>query len=338
MKKFGDNQTICFLGDSLTNNNIWQMQIYTYYLHRRAKNLRLFCCGTSGGTAQQGYLYRNIDLYRYKPDHVSIMFGINDLRPSLYADDADEVTVEYRAKRFADYKLNMRRLVEDIVGSGATVNLCTPMPYDSGLVTDYGTNNRSCSPAVEVCAEFVKELAAEYRLDCVDFCDVASRLNREIQKNSPNVSLTSKDRIHPNTTGYNVMARIYLSAQGFDDVTVPTADEILRGDLKVLPIDKKVLERGNFESDLRRLFSVEWMKIVENDPEKFNVGADEKIEIMRIQESKLKETAAEYFKFSIPFYIANKHRQEEFFQKIISLTDEIVKSGSKNEPVHIDEL
>lgn len=109
-------------------------------------------------------------------------------------------------------------------------------------------------------------------------------------------------------------------------------------DNKVLPIDKKVLERGNFESDLRRLFSVEWMKIVENDPEKFNVGADEKIEIMRIQESKLKETAAEYFKFSIPFYIANKHRQEEFFQKIISLTDEIVKSGSKNEPVHIDEL
>lgn len=38
MKKFENGKTVCFLGDSITNNNRWQMQIYTHYLKNGEKN------------------------------------------------------------------------------------------------------------------------------------------------------------------------------------------------------------------------------------------------------------------------------------------------------------
>lgn len=287
----------------------------------------MYCCGTSGGTAQQGYIYRNIDLYKYNPDYVSIMFGINDIGPSLYSDNAEKDMIEERKKRFDDYKYYMRSLIDDMMDRGITVNLCTPMPYDSGVVTNEGENYHACSEAIENCAEFVRDISKEYGIDYIDFNTVVTKINKDIQKYSPEVSLISNDRIHPNNVGYDVMARIYLNSQGFSDIYVPTIEDILVKNVLPLEIDEKILERGKIEAGLRRLYSVEWMKIVQNDMSRINDSIDKMVEIMRTYELEMKDDASEYFKISIPFYIENKSRQNEFFKRIIDITDCIVSKS-----------
>ena len=69
------------------------------------------------------------------------------------------------------------------------------------------------------------------------------------------------------------------------------------------------------------------MKIVQNDMSRINDSIDKMVEIMRTYELEMKDDASEYFKISIPFYIENKSRQNEFFKRIIDITDCIVSKS-----------
>ena len=79
---FLEKDIICFLGDSITANGRWMAEVYQYL--RKKYKVKCYNCGFSGGTALNASYYLNSECLIYNPDYVSIMFGINDIRISLY--------------------------------------------------------------------------------------------------------------------------------------------------------------------------------------------------------------------------------------------------------------
>ncbi|MBW1870958.1 MAG: hypothetical protein JRJ19_02780, partial [Deltaproteobacteria bacterium] len=73
------NNTIVFLGDSITWQNLYTDYVENYFLrHYPEKNLRFVNLGVRGDTAAGAIRRLDRDLLPLKPDLVLIMLGMND--------------------------------------------------------------------------------------------------------------------------------------------------------------------------------------------------------------------------------------------------------------------
>lgn len=121
MRRFDKNARVVFLGDSITHNWTWVAAIYKYYQDYVDSSVSMYDCGSAGGTAKDAWLYRNIDLYRYDPTHVHIMFGVNDIGRSHYRDDATPDDIKARNERMQIYRKSMTDIVEELLSKNKNI-------------------------------------------------------------------------------------------------------------------------------------------------------------------------------------------------------------------------
>ena len=198
---FKDREIICFLGDSITANGRWMAEVYQYL--RKKYKVKCYNCGFSGGTALNASYYLNSECLIYNPDHVSIMFGINDIRISLYGKDDENAKQKKEAIDTCVEKYT--EIVEKIIASGAKPIICIPVPYDEVTVSD--AENCKCQCGLDAIEKELRLLADKYDCPLVDFKRAFMPLLGKEEVMCP-------DRVHPTDKGQHVMAQTFLADIG----------------------------------------------------------------------------------------------------------------------------
>ena len=91
-----------------------------------------------------------------------------------------------------------------------------------------------------------------------------TEINRTLQETDRTRSLIITDRVHPSPVGHAVMGNLFLRAQGFTDVEMPTAEGVLadRYEIRLSPKNQERVEFERKSRDLRCsawfLFGEEW--------------------------------------------------------------------------------
>ena len=203
MFKKGD--VICFFGDSITANGLWIAEVYQNV--RKICPVKCYNVGVAGATAERASLYLHKKCLSLNPDWVVMMFGINDIRYSLYSEGLknDEQTESLKKAALLSHKSAYEYLVKETVDSGAKVILATPTPYDD--VNEKEEENLRCQSGLDECVVYLKKLAEKYNCHVVDFKTVMQPMLSERD-------ILSKDRIHPTPIGHHVMAQIFLNDVG----------------------------------------------------------------------------------------------------------------------------
>jgi lysophospholipase L1-like esterase len=211
---FPSGSRVCFVGNSITNNGEFHHNILLYHLTRYPKeNVSFFNCGISGDVTS-GILSRmDDDILVHQPTHIVLMIGMNDVKRSLYDEqltkNAD--TLSQRENAIVVYKKNLEKIVNFFLSKKLAIILQKPTIYDqtANLPTK---NNFGVNDALKECADFIGELAVKYQLQVVDYWTILNKLNQQLQQNDSSATLTSKDRVHPQSTGHLIMAYEFLTA------------------------------------------------------------------------------------------------------------------------------
>lgn len=200
--KFTENEVICFLGDSITSDGRWISEIYETI---KQDKIRVFNCGIAGTTAGDGLARIYNDCLNFSPNHVVIMFGLNDVGLEFYNGNNSEELEEKRTKKLKDYENNMTQIIE-ICQKVSNVILMTPTPYDE---TNEQPENLMKNDAVSKASNIVKKLAEKYKLPLVD-------TNKTLNDHIPD-EIISPDRVHPNAKGHRIIAQTFMSEIGLID-------------------------------------------------------------------------------------------------------------------------
>lgn len=220
----GEPTTIVCLGDSVTGTyyHTGGRRAYTDMLglaiqqvHPAAK-LTMVNAGISGNTTRNGLDRFDADVLAKKPHLVTIMFGLNDMVRTP----------------IADFRKNLRELIDRARQGGAEVLLCTP----NGVIDSSG---RPVTKLIEYC-EAIRETAREAHVPTAD-CYAAYEAFKA--RDPRGWRLLLSDAIHPNMDGHKLLATeigrtITGKAANLDDVG-PPADPLRHSRAK-LARDKKL--------------------------------------------------------------------------------------------------
>lgn len=229
---FKDGETVCFLGDSITNGGRYQGMIYDYYLTRfPGWTIRFVNAGRSGDSAGGSMGRLQEDVIDKKPNSVAIMFGMNDVGRGYYVANADANKLKSQQQALDSYKSNMEKLVGRIrvEAKEPKLYLITPSPFDQTVVLDKENNQPGCNDGLGRCAEIVRGLAATNNAMVVDFHGPMTALNLEQQKKDPKYTLVGGDRVHPGAPGHLMMAWLFLKTQGAPAVVSKVAVDAAAG-------------------------------------------------------------------------------------------------------------
>ena len=207
MSRFPDNARVCFVGDSITEQNLFVANLVTYYhKHFPDANVNFYNCGISGGTAACHLHCFDENVLSHRPTHIFLMLGVNDSRRGLLELPRGKERFEQLAEAYEAYRNNLAALCETIVRTGAEFVLCTPPPY-----AEYQPGKTTpLSGGFALMAEYaaaVRQLAREKGyalLDCHAYMNVLQQTE----------TLYSNDRIHPNELGHYHLANCFLQYQG----------------------------------------------------------------------------------------------------------------------------
>lgn len=190
---FPSDARVCFVGDSLTSCS-WSEYVYEYYLEKcPGTKLRMYNAGIGSATISFIMNYLEEDVFVWKPTHVVIMFGANDI--PHYAGG-----VEDKTKAFEN---DMRRLAQVFIDRNVTVYFAVEPRYPQ-VQTD-------CDIYHNVTMKLAKEMNT-------GVCDFYTLFDPFMQQYHDIV--IQEDQTHFTQIGEAVIARLFLYSQGFDiDIT-----------------------------------------------------------------------------------------------------------------------
>ncbi len=142
-------------------------------------NVTAINAGISGHTTRNALQRIDTDVLAYKPDVVTVMFGLNDMA---------RVPLD-------EYSKNLVTIIEKCRGIGARVVLCTPNSV-------INTSGRPITKLVQYC-DAVRRVAAEQK---VPLCDCYAACEALHQRNPLVWRLLMSDEIHPNMDGHKLIA------------------------------------------------------------------------------------------------------------------------------------
>jgi lysophospholipase L1-like esterase len=197
--RLGDEETIVFYGDSITEQNLYSEYLETFFLSRfPGKRLATFNFGWGGDTASGGTKRFTRDALPVKPSLVFVNFGMNDGGYKAY----DEPT-------FRNYMAAQGALADAIRAAGAREVLFTTSPVDDVLRKDGGVYNDTLSRM----AWGVIGLARERQLPVIDLLHPMAEVQR-LAKEKDAAFTMIPDTVHPDPAGHLVMA--YLAMRQID--------------------------------------------------------------------------------------------------------------------------
>ena len=118
MNRFPNGARVCFIGDSITHNNLFLAHIVSFYReHFADAKVEFYNCGISGGTLTTTLNCFDEDILPYNPTHAVIMIGINDSdRNALIG--AKEHKYYSLERAYNNYKTNLEMLCKRLEGIG----------------------------------------------------------------------------------------------------------------------------------------------------------------------------------------------------------------------------
>ena len=195
----GDDETVAFYGDSITEQNLYAEYLETFLLSRfPTKRIACFNFGWGGDTAAGGDKRWRRDAAPVKPTLVFVDFGMNDGGYRPY----DEAV----ARR---YLADQRALAADIRRGGAREVLLAPTPVDEDIRKDGGAYNDALSRM----GRGLMGLADELKVPSIDLFQPMREAMAAARKREPGATLIP-DAVHPNAAGHLVMA--YAVMRGLD--------------------------------------------------------------------------------------------------------------------------
>jgi lysophospholipase L1-like esterase len=193
--RIGDQETIVFYGDSITEQNLYTAYLETFLLSRfPQKKLASFNFGWGGDTASGGNKRFARDAAAVKPSLVFVNFGMNDGGYKAY----DEAT-------YRNYIDAQNALADTVKASGARQVLFTTSPIDDVRRGDKGVYNETLSRM----AFGVIGLARERQLPVIDLLHPMVEIQRLAREKEPGFTMIP-DTVHPDPAGHLVMAYLAL--------------------------------------------------------------------------------------------------------------------------------
>lgn len=184
-------KTIVCLGDSITYgyDNNSKMKSYTqvetpYPMALQqllGPNYKVINSGNTGWQARQTLEHLNELVFKYQPDKVILMLGINDARGSRQGLPVSKNS----------YYLKMRKIIERIQDRDIEVMLLTPTPV--------------FHPRVKFFNQAAIELAHELHLD---YIDMHHEIKKQLKVDNLKLKDVLKDRVHLSQDYYIKLAQI----------------------------------------------------------------------------------------------------------------------------------
>lgn len=300
--RFPDGSRVCFIGDSLTAQNVFLPRIIEQYKENFPNaGIRFYNCGVSGGTAKAALDFLDDLTLCHNPTHIVIACGINDSafgRLNLAEDSARNAAL---TAAYDGYIKNLTALCGRIRSLGIELILCTPAPYAEFLHAE-SEPVRGGASLLSTYAEFVRTLADSLGTPLCDY----HRYLTEALADDAEGKLYMPDRVHPTPHGYYRMAECFLRFQGLEI-----------GEEKPLPAyfsrwDQKLWEL------LYGIFAVENMVIRD-----YSLPLEEKLAFVRgyIAQNRFPEMPKGFFERIARAYLVNKPRQKEIMEEIGQIYD-----------------
>jgi len=202
---------IVALGDSITNGagigDVTEEDTYRHHLQvdlsKMAEHkVKVINAGVNGDITTTAIPRLERDVLQYKPDYVTIMFGVNDA--GYYRPATDSMADTPRVSS-DDFKKNLETIIFAIQGIEAMPILITPLPMnDSYTHKDFPAYlENGLNYLVEEYADIIRELSKEKGLHIIDV--------NKVFVDDPDTEKLIPDGIHPNKCGHRFIADIFLS-------------------------------------------------------------------------------------------------------------------------------
>jgi len=291
------NKTVCFFGDSITQNGTYIKELFQVYLDsdKEMGRIEMYNVGIPGDTASGGLNRIDSELMGYNPDIVVIMFGMNDISGGNYKKGEYNEEIEARRQAQLDaYEGNMRAIVDKLLGYGVEVILCTPTPYDDVTDTVYER-----SVGLAKCAEIIKEIAKEKDLEVVDhFGNMYPICSQKY---------ISSDFVHPNTLGHHLMAQSIMYSLGYIDE--------METDVAMTKFDEGNTTRHTLGYNYQMMLMVERTITSQGYTE---------LEAKKQRAAELRDAqTSDHWKWIYQNYIDNIGRADEMREDVIQATEEL---------------
>lgn len=209
---FPNKARVGFVGNSITQAGGYHYYLYLFHVTRFPDaQVTFFNCGVGGDTASKILARAEEDIFIHKPDHLTLMVGMNDVNRPLYAKEhsGNSSVEEQKRSAIERYRRDTDELVKLFKGYTTNVILIKPSIYDQTGQLE-GENMYGANDALKICGDHIEVLARKYNTGLVDFWTIMNRINAEQQRKNPAFTIVGPDRIHPQVTGHFVMAYQFL--------------------------------------------------------------------------------------------------------------------------------
>ncbi len=297
---FNKNETVCFLGDSITTHGHSIKEVFQFLVdNHKEDRVKIYNCGIPGDAACRTVDRLYEDCLILNPTTVILMLGANDIERSLYMPGKEIENVEEKRNHFLDlYRVNMRKIIEDCMEAGAKVILCTPTPTD-----DDKHFAKGCNVPLGICIDFLKEIAEEKNLQLVDF--------NTVMFNMMDKEIFDDDGLHPSELGHHVMAQILLKDLGY----------IKECDFETMPVySEKNLDRFETEQLYRGIRMVEWVSMYDFNKANPDASYEEKITLAKKYRQDGVDTNQEWYVKFADNYINHIHQIPKIQGDVIKKT------------------
>jgi len=276
---FAKGEQVVFLGDSITRQGWYEGYVQQFLdVHHSGLGVKVVNAGISGDTSAGALERFDWDLKPMKPDHVFVMFGMNDVDVKLYTGQPDDdAPKDARAAKIAAFERNMRTLADRIIAEGWKLVLMTPTPYDEYSKTNKGQIWKGANEkGLAACAEVVRRIAAEKGVPLVELY----RPLTKAWKAASDGDGYTVDRVHPSEAGYRLVAAEILKAAGIAEPSFATngpAYEAMRETVertskpRFIPQMRMEISRRGGDPENRESFEktvAAWRRELESDDDK----------------------------------------------------------------------
>lgn len=312
MAQFNKDSVVCFFGDSITANGTWIRRVYDYYRLEKKIPCRFYNCGVGGDRAEHALWRMEETVFCYEPTDVVVAFGMNDCGYTIYGQNplTDKGVLDRR--RLLDTCIsNLRRIVMKSASRGVRVTFCTPTLPDElseGPTQIY----YGAGAALMELSLRIRTLAEEFGLDVVDFHFPFRQMQLKLFREGQ--TMVCPDRIHPVAEGHELMARLFLQAQGFD-VALPDSWEQLQS-LAQVPHDEWENRRYQLETEANCNMYVEW---------DFGFGKKSKEAMENAVAAQLQVEEREYIRGRLEHYLESRDQLPVRRQALIDHTNTVLE-------------
>ena len=202
-----ENDTIVFLGDSITESGVNPNGYVTLTSETIAKaypdkNIKVIGAGISGHKVPDCQKRLDRDVLRKNPTIVLIYIGINDVWHSTNGKGTSKI----------DFETGLNEMIAEINDAGARVILCTPTVI--GEKSD-GTND--LDKMLDEYAEISRKVAKETDSQLLDLRIAFMDYLKENNKENASEGILTSDSVHLNDGGNRFLSKLVLNA-----LNVPT--------------------------------------------------------------------------------------------------------------------